>query len=75
MEASACSCITLSPVHEAKEPKSPQMRCDAEVDGATKEKVSANIRGATSRSKKRSLFRKEEDETIRVAVKSAADTD
>ena len=75
MEASACSCITLSPVHEAKEPKSPQKRGDTAVDGAAEEKATANIRGATSRSKKRSLFRKEEDETIRVAVKSVADTD
>ena len=74
MEASACSaCITLSPVHEAKEPKSPQKR----VDGATTEERRGSTRldgathhpkGAASKLKKRTLF--QEEETIRVIVKA-----
>ena len=75
MEASACSaCITLSPVHEAKEPKSsPQKR----VDGATTDERRGSTRidgathhpkGAASKLKKRTLF--QEEETIRVIVKA-----
>ena len=73
MEASACSaCITLSPVHEAKEPKSPQKR----LDGATTEERRGSTRldgithpkGAASKLKKRTLF--QEEETIRVTVKA-----
>ena len=72
MEASACSCITLSPVHEAKEPKSPQKR----LDGATTEerRGTTKLDGATnstSKLKKRTLF---QEETIRVTVKDMGDT-
>ena len=74
MEASACSaCITLSPVHEAKEPKSSPQKM---VDGATTEERRGSTRldgathhpkGAVTKLKKRTLF--QEDETIRVIVK------
>ena len=75
MEASACSCITLSPVHEAKEPKSPQKR----LDGATTEerRGSTKLDGATnstSKLKKRTLFQEHKEETIRVTVKDMGDT-
>ena len=78
MEASACSgCITLSPVHEAKEPRSPQKS----VDGATTEEEemgSAKLDGGkNTKLKKRTLFREEgdEEETIKVVtVKAVGDT-
>ena len=75
MEASACSvCITLSPVHEAKEPRSPQKSVDG---AATEEKGSTKLDGGKNpKLKKRTLFREEEDdeETIRVTVKAVGDT-
>ena len=74
MEASACSgCITLSPVHEAKEPRSPQKS----VDGAAtedEEKGSTKLDGGkNTKLKKRTLFREEEDEeeTIKVVTVKA----
>ena len=79
MEASACSgCITLSPVHEAKEPKSPQKRLDgakAEERGSTKLDGAANPKGAAANLKKRTLFQENEEETIRVTVTAAGGTD
>ena len=75
MEASACSgCITLSPVHEAKEPRSPQKS----VEGAATEEEKGSTKsdgGKNPKLKKRTLFREEEDEeTIRVTVKAVGDT-
>ena len=75
MEASACSgCITLSPVHEAKEPRSPQKSVEG---AATEEKgFTKSDGGKIPKLKKRTLFREEEDEeeTIRVTVKAVGDT-
>ena len=80
MEASACSCLTLSPVHEAKEPKSPQRRLDGtatEESGPTKIDGSTISKGTASKLKKRTLFQEDdnEEETIQVSVKAVGDTD
>ena len=79
MEASACSgCITLSPVHEAKEPRSPQKSVDGATTEEEEKKGSTKLDGGkNTKLKKRTLFREEgdEEETIKVVtVKAVGDT-